>query len=462
MIIQRDLALGRKLARCMRLGIRYQLLLPLALLLLGVMAASIWSARVAADRAEERVAKQVQSVSHTLANANFPLQKNVLDQMKQLSGAELLLVLPSESRVSTLATANVPLPEETAFQSSGDTGMGLPVTVADLEYRCRRVLLKEPHRNAGGVVYIFYPEALLNEAIADAQRPALLGFLFGLIAVVLTFVVGQRLVSRIAVIQRRTQTIAAGDFSPMPVSTTNDELRDLTVAVNEMVQRLAELQTTVRKTERLRLSSQLAAGLAHQLRNNVTGAKLALQVYLGDHGPDDTEALAVTLRQLTLMESNLRRFIDLGRPTSGKTEVFSLRAMIDDVVELHRPRCRHAAITLTWEPATDARVQGDVNFLNDVLMNLVSNALDAAGPGGTVQITLEQRTSSVVVHIADNGPGPSPEVAARLFEPFVTSKPEGIGLGLAVARHAVAALGGTIDWHHDATQTVFHVVLPTI
>ena len=76
----------------MRLGIRYRLLVPLGLLLVGVIGASLWSARVAARRAEERVAAQVRDVSQTITGANYPLTPNVLEQMKSLSGAEFLLI----------------------------------------------------------------------------------------------------------------------------------------------------------------------------------------------------------------------------------------------------------------------------------------------------------------------------------------------------------------------------------
>ena len=121
------------------------------------------------------------------------------------------------------------------------------------------MVLPEPP-NAGGAVYLFYPESLLDEAIADAVRPSFLGLAFGLVAVGLTFGIGQRLVARIRALERRTRQIAAGDFSPMPVPRANDELRDLTTSVNEMAERLARLQQAVQTTERLRLTGQLASG----------------------------------------------------------------------------------------------------------------------------------------------------------------------------------------------------------
>jgi signal transduction histidine kinase len=323
------------------------------------------------------------------------------------------------------------------------------------------VVIRGPSPNAGAVVYVFYPESLLEEAIADAQRPSLLGLAFGLLAVGLTFGIGQRLVGRIRALERRTRQIAAGDFSPMPLPRAADELRDLTASVNEMGDRLARLQQAVQTTERVRLTGQLATGLAHQLRNSATGAKLAVQVYLADHPDGDTEALAVTLRQLTLMEANLRRFIDLGRPGAGKRESVSLPALLTDVVELYRPRCKHAGIELRWGPGPpDVHIEGDAGQLGDLFANLVGNAVDAVGSGGEVAVTLNDSPQRLTIEVSDTGPGPPADVTARLFEPFVTGKPEGIGLGLAVARHAAEAHGGRIAWRRDEGRTVFRVELP--
>ncbi|HJZ90680.1 MAG TPA: HAMP domain-containing sensor histidine kinase [Gemmataceae bacterium] len=445
----------------MRLGIRYRLLVPLALLLVGVVGASLWSARVAALRAEERVAGQVRSMSQTLQSATFPLTPRVLEDMKGLSGAEFLLIGPDGSRQSTFPSPHVEVPMEQTFDGVGEYGLGPPVQVDGADYRCRRLVLKEPSRNAGAVVYIFYPESLLEEAIADAERPSFLGLLFGLVAVGLTFGIAQRLVGRIRALERRTRQIAGGDFSPMPLPRADDELRDLTASVNDMAERLDRLQQAVQKTERVRLSAQVAGGLAHQLRNSVTGAKLAVQVYLGDHADDDTEALRVTLRQLALMESNLRRFIDLGRPGPGKREVCDLATILGDVAELHRPRCKHAGVELRWDPpAVDLRVDCDRDQLADLFVNLVGNAVDAVGSGGEVAVLISRSDRSAIVEVRDTGPGPSAAVSARLFEPFVTDKPEGIGLGLAVARHAAAAHGGAITWRRESGSTVFRVELP--
>lgn len=445
----------------MRLGIRYRLLVPLGLLLVGVVGASLWSARVAARKAEERVAGQVRGVSQTLQNANFPLKPTVLENMKSLSGAEFLFIPRDEPVMTTFQSGAPAIPADSAFEGISETNIGPIVRVNGDEYRCRRLMLKTPNQQAGGVVYIFYPETLLDEAIADAQRPSLLGLLFGLLAVVLTFGIAQRLVGRIRALEKRTRQIADGDFSAMALPRANDELRELSISVNEMADRLAKLNQAVARTERLRLTTQLASGLAHQLRNSVTGARLALQVYLTDHPGEESEALSVTLRQLALMEANLRRFIDLGRPGEGKRESCSLNAILTDVIELYRPRCKHAGIELKCDlPSDEVQINGVADQLSDLFVNLVNNAVDAVGAGGEVAVNLHRDGRSAVVEVGDTGPGPGPEIAARLFEPFVTGKPEGIGLGLAVARHAVEAHGGNIAWRRANDRTVFRVELP--
>jgi signal transduction histidine kinase len=436
------------------------LLLPLGILLLGVALASLWSARIAARRAEARVAEQVHNVAESLSNSVYPLTSATLEQVKQLSGADYLLITP-QSRLTTFPVhvAPVTIPSETDFKGVEGESLGPVVKVGNATYRCRRVLLKK-HPDGSGVLYIYYPETRLNDSIRDAQRPSLIAFFLGVGAILLTLGISHRLVSRIRDIEARTRQIASGDFSPMTLPKTDDELRDLGASVNDMAGQLAALQSQVRSQERKGLTAQLATGLAHQLRNGVTGAKLALQVYRTET-TDDGEAIDVTLRQLSLMEANLRRFIDLGRPIPSTMQRCSLIDILNEVVALYRPRCKHANISLHWEPpAEQITLTADSAQLGDIFGNLMGNAIEACGAEGEVRLSVVATGSEIVVEIADTGPGPSADVSGRLFEPFVTGKPEGIGLGLAVAQHAAQQHGGSIDWYRKENHTYFRVQIP--
>src|SRR5262249_29292131 len=144
----------------------------------------------------------------------------------------------------------VDLPEATA--DAGTLRLGPRVTVEGKTYLCNGVRVRRPS-GLSFTLYIFYPESLLHDALWEAVRPSLLLVAFGgLASLVLAVGVAQRLSRRIQELERRTRLIAAGDFSPMALPGRNDELRDLGRSVNDMAQKLAQLQETVQKTERFR------------------------------------------------------------------------------------------------------------------------------------------------------------------------------------------------------------------
>jgi signal transduction histidine kinase len=455
----------------MRLSLRYRLLLPLALLLIGDAAATAWAAQIAARNAERRLAEQQWAIARTLTEprSTFPLTKPVLEQMKGLSGAEFLFVPAGanpRAPESTFAEPPTP-PDVRPFVPAikvDDLHLGPPVTVGGREYRCMRVTLRGQTPDRQGDLYILYPESLRQEAVRDAVRPLLiLGGAGAVIAVLLAFAFGSRLVRRVRDLDARTRLIAAGDFRPTPVPAPDDELRDLAEAVNDMARRLAHFQEELQRTERLRVLGQFSGGLAHQLRNAAAGAKLAVELFLAENPSADPEPLRVALRQLARIESNLRQFLALGKPPAGERTPCELALLVDQAVSLLRPQCQHAGTSLSWQPPAEKCVTlGDPTALLHLLGNVIGNAVEAAGPGGEVEVRFAESgiRGTVRVEVIDTGPGPPAEIVEKLFDPFVTGKEQGVGLGLAVARQAAEANGGTIRWFRRDGRTVFAVELP--
>jgi len=452
----------------MRWGIRSQLLLPLLTLLLGVVGMATWTALASAARARHQLEKQIHDVALTVNAVTFPRNVQTLRLMKGLSGAEFLLCdagrLPltddAGRPLTTLPAVPASLPEPNDDWQA--LHLGPRLNVGRASYFCQGIPLGQEKLH---ILYIFYPETQWREALWGAIRPALFfGVIVGMAALVLTVLVAQRLGRRIQEMERRTRLIASGDFSPMPLPARNDELRDLGLSVNEMAQKLAQLQDAVTRTERLRLLGQVSGGLAHQLRNGVTGARLAVQLHLREAKNGATETLEVALRQLALVEMHLKRFLDLGRHNDSRREPCPLAMILSETVALLQPQCQHAGIELALDTAAGgaAVVQGDADQLRHLFLNVIQNGVEAAGPGGWVRVrlTVADAARRGIVEVEDSGPGPGADLGERLFEPFVTGRAEGVGLGLAVARQVAEAHGGTISWDRRTGHTCFRIELP--
>jgi signal transduction histidine kinase len=439
----------------MRFGVRTQFLGPLGLLAVALVTVSVYAAYSAAWYAQQAVFEQLDTIAKTLSQGGFPLTEPVLQQLKRLSGAEYLLHDEQRVRLTTLPT---PQPGERLPRSLSS---GALVRLGEQRYYQRTVVLNPPHPEAGTTVLILYPEERLNQAQRQAGRPALVfGLLGTLSAFVVAVVLAERLVRRVNVLRQHTQLIAQGNFQPMPLPQPRDQLYDLACSVNHMAEQLAQLRRTIERTEQVRLLGQLSGGLAHQLRNGVTGARLAVQLHARDCTSGDAEALRVSLRQLALVETNLQRFLALGRSESAQRETCSLTEIVLEAVDLLTPQCQHARIQLqTRLPQEPILLAGNLTQLRHLVLNLLTNAMEACGPGG--QVTVEVWVDDWIhLQVSDTGPGPPAELAQTLFEPFVTGKAGGVGLGLAVARQAVNDHAGQIDWSRQADRTVFHVRLP--
>jgi signal transduction histidine kinase len=442
----------------------------------GIAGLCIWMAAASAQRARRQIEERMQNVAQYLSEERrYPLSQSILLQVKRLSGADYLLVPQSGEPLGTLETPPERLPVVEEVPAGWQTlRLGEPVRAGGETFLCSGFRL---HRgpNAGDTLYIFYPESLWRDALWQAVWPFLvLGVSVGLASLALAVAVGHRLSQRFLDLERRTRLIAAGDFSPMPLPRRDDEIRDLTRSVNEMAEHLTRLQETVKNTERLRLLGQVSGGLAHQLRNGLTGARLAVQLYLRESAANtDAAALEVALRQLTLLETSVKRLLDLGRTDVGQRQPCALGDLVGETVQLLEPQCHHAGITLTWQPEADGIVLGDAGQLGQLLLNVMGNAVEAAGPGGRVEVRLSRQkepppghadpraaTEWAVVEVLDSGAGPETAVAERLFEPFVTSKREGVGLGLAVARQVAQVHGGWIGWERQDRMTCFRILLP--
>ena len=273
-----------------------------------------------------------------------------------------------------------------------------------------------------------------------------------------------RIGQRVGTVQELLAAIADGQFPESPTADEpepRDELDDLVVSAGRRANQLQELQQTIRDTERVRLLAQLAGGLAHQLRNAVTGARMAVQLHRRGCDQSEDASLDVALRQIELTEQHIRGLLSLSRHEQSPTEPGDVSDIVNEIRQLIDPQCRHTHVELTVAVST---VQGvavsNAEALRGSLLNLALNAIEAAGADGRVEIVADNTHHDVTIEVRDTGDGPPQQVRATLFDPFVTSKPEGVGLGLALARKAVEGLDGNLMWERQDDVTVFRITLP--
>jgi signal transduction histidine kinase len=449
----------------MQWSIRNQILVPLiAIQAAAVTAIAVATATLAARRTEREIIGRLNGVLAAVGQGGFPYTASVLSRMRGLSGAHFIAAT-EDRRVmeSTLAlpgqlpAALQVLSPSTQVQALADSPAAI---VAGTRYFAALV------RSAAGpgapVLLVLYPETRWRQARNEAAMPPLMLGAGALgVMVLVTSWIAHRISRRIHRVERQVACIASGDFRELQVARHRDEVDDLAESVNQMCRQLRDMRQTIRQSEKAGLLAQIAAGLAHQLRNALTGARLSIQLHARRCPARDDETLTVALRQLAITEEQVRGLLSVGRGERQAPEVCELHQVLDDVVQLLEPTCRHARISLVRYPGGEPLpIMADRASLRAAILNLALNAIEAAGAGGTVTLEAQAREKDLAVEIVDSGPGPPPELAETLFEAFVTSKPEGAGLGLALARQVAVDHGGALGWTRQADRTRFHLTLP--
>jgi len=221
-----------------------------------------------------------------------------------------------------------------------------------------------------------------------------------------------------------------------------------------------------RQTEKLAAIGTLAAGLAHEIRNPLNGAQLHV-AYLertlkkANASGEALEAVNVVGDEITRLAALVSEFLDFARPRPLTKKPASLGALITRCAELAADDAAKASVEIARDlPSKDIVAMVDASKIEQILLNLVRNAIEAlaAMQGGHVTLRLRRKPKHAVIEVEDDGPG-LPE-DAPVFDAFYSTKPQGTGLGLAITHRIVTDHGGTIEVESRAGRTVFRVELP--
>ncbi|MCA9004865.1 MAG: HAMP domain-containing histidine kinase [Planctomycetaceae bacterium] len=461
----------------MRWPLRYQILIPMVgIMVCAIVSVTLLHAWLATNQIKLQIRDQFRQIAHTLNEATFPLTVAVLNQTKGLSGADFVLVEPDNEVLSSTRPDFVPAavkqnpPEWNQLQISdvietGDTRFFHAVV---------QIHQRSPTDDVQ-YLHIYYPVKAYREALSNAIYPSLLAGSIALIVVaILATVIAGRVTRPLQRLDRKVAQIAHGDFHPMTLPARDDEIRDLSISINQMAELLGDYEDEVKRSERLKTLGQLRGAIAHQLRNAVTGCRIALDLYLrkcADSEQDET--LQVANRQLCMIEQYLQSFLENKAGHFSSFEPVCLNEIVEKLMSLLEPTARHGGVRLindsVEEPLT---IEGDAESLEQLISNLILNAIEATlsvrtEPDSQQELEAEVRLKlfpsgleSVILEVTDTGPGPESAIVSKMFEPLVTAKKDGTGLGLFVAREIVQNHGGQLHWERRGRQTCFIVELP--
>jgi signal transduction histidine kinase len=242
-----------------------------------------------------------------------------------------------------------------------------------------------------------------------------------------------------------------------------------TIELCRAIEEKLGLERELAERERLAVLGQMAASISHNLKNPLGSIKTILQVQMENPQlPDSMRSeTKMALGEITRLSAKLNQLLQFSRPTirGGVLEATcDARAVIEEVVAVLRHEAERREILLeTCLPDRGVTVAAGAEAVNDILSNLLVNALEATSRGGHIVASLTTSDGTCVLTVADDGPGVAAAARERMLQPFFTTKAQGTGLGLAIVSRRVADARGHLEWDSPLKEgrgTKFSVRLP--
>ena len=447
-----------------RFGLRGKIALAFAALLVaGEALTALLAARVAARLVEEGVRDRFEAAAGVLRATDTRSSRRTLMWLRSIVGAGgELAQRTDEGPLSSFEGARARAVE--AFLEAGAPGDR--AEIAGGAYRVYRAPLARAE--AGGEILLFLPESELAAAQREAAWPIALaaGAVLAL-GLAVAWLLAARITGRLARVAAAAGPIAGGDLTGRVEVEGTDEVADLARAFNQMVEGLAESRRRLVETERLAAVGQLAASVAHEVRNPLSGARLTVEMLQrkaagdGRSAGGDAEALGVVRAELDRLDFVVDELLTFARPAPLARERADLALLAREGVALLARQAAHAHVRVEVDaPEAGLEAEVDPRRFKQVVVNLALNGIQSMPRGGTLSLRLAREAGRAVLSVADTGTGLSEDARAHVFDAFYPTKAGGAGLGLAITKRLVEEHGGTIDFETGARGTTFRVALP--
>jgi signal transduction histidine kinase len=350
------------------------------------------------------------------------------------------------------------------FEIAADVGDGgRPLTRQRAQGTDWLVFGVAPVEGAGSVAWTLKRLSGARDPVGERRRWWLAGL-------VLSALVGLGGVISISVrLRRGADTVSAGlarlESDPgHRLPALGGELGRIAAAVNRTAERRAALETTVRQQDRLAALGKVVAGVAHEIRNPLNSIRLGLELLQRrlERGTARVDEVRGAMEEVDRLDRILARLLAFGRPALEDRALQPIAPLVDRAVAMVHKQSEQKRVSILVEGEGTPPPEADVDGLQveQVLINLLLNAIEASPDGGTVRLGLAREDESVRIAVSDHGSGIPKEAREHVFDPYFTTRDSGNGLGLAVSREVVAHHGGSLSFDTDATGTTFTLSLP--
>lgn len=292
----------------------------------------------------------------------------------------------------------------------------------------------------------------------------------GLLSLLVGISISRRMSEPLRDLTSGVRAVARGDYGARVPEEGGREIEELAAGFNAMTQQLESLrqmEAVMRQRAQLATLGEASAVIAHEIRNPLGIIKTASELVRRKSklAPSEDRLVGFVLDEVNRIERLVQELLDYGGPAPCTRAPLDLMTdVVQPALDFSAPELKRRGLTLEFQPSpVPVMILGDRDQLHQVLLNLLINAMDAAGAKGHIVVRVLRGVATARVDVEDNGTGIAPDMLDRLFEPFVTSKAKGTGLGLAKVRATLEAHEGTIECRNAVDRgAIFTIRLPLL
>ena len=235
------------------------------------------------------------------------------------------------------------------------------------------------------------------------------------------------------------------------------------IVILDDITQVHQLQQELLKMDKLASVGELTSGIAHEIRNPLAGIKTTAQALAEEIDQNDHRCAYITkiIAEIDRLNKLLLNFFDFAKPKALHVRSCNLKRVIEDTVYMVKDTSRQNHVRIMeFYPTEMLTINADPDLIQQVLMNILINAVQSMSSGGRMEIHLYDRGSAAEIAVKDTGRGIPDNIRSRIFDPFFTTKPKGIGLGLSISYRIVKMHSGNITFVSSPQRTQFTISLP--